>query len=243
MTRKFRRLTLYEEIRKGQGKFVSGDETSRTGARDAGKQQLPDENCGKKDVEKPKLPFNSLHLSRSANVGRSRHFRSSMFLVGALVLAVVLISLGALKLGKNEAPIEEELFGLGDLDSGIADVERPIEDEPVNVDESVNVAREGRSVELAGDHVIVIATYTTADHLEPVQDHFGKNGVETVIEKTGSYYFLSTKEKYQSTQRRGSDGWLALEKIKKIGAVYKAPTGFESFAPNLFQDAYGKKVK
>jgi hypothetical protein len=94
-----------------------------------------------------------------------------------------------------------------------------------------------------GDNCIVITQYQTDRHLKPVQTHFADNGIETVIEKINGWYFLRTKQLYENPLRSGTDGSVALKRIKEVGAQYKAPQGFESFKPNLFSDAYGKKVK
>jgi hypothetical protein len=57
-------------------------------------------------------------------------------------------------------------------------------------------------------------------------------------------YVLQTKQRYQNTTV-GSDGYKAIQKIREVGVLYKgkAPPGYETFAPNYFSDAYGKKVK
>lgn len=94
-----------------------------------------------------------------------------------------------------------------------------------------------------GDNVVVIATYRIRNDLEPVQEYFAGNGIETEIWLRNNYFYLVTKDRFEGTERRGSDGYLMKQKIKKIGADYIAPTGYESFKPNLFQDAYGMKVE
>jgi len=94
-----------------------------------------------------------------------------------------------------------------------------------------------------GDHIILIATYAQKRDLEPVQKYYKQNGVETEIQYRGGYYFLITKSRYASTIRTGSDGFYALEKIKQIGAGYRAPTGYETFGSRPFQDAYGRKIR
>lgn len=94
-----------------------------------------------------------------------------------------------------------------------------------------------------GDNVIVIATYRSRNDLELVQEYFAGNGIETEIWLRNNYFYLVTKDRFESTERRGGDGYLAKEQIKKIGADYKAPPGYETFKPNLFQDVYGMKVE
>jgi hypothetical protein len=94
-----------------------------------------------------------------------------------------------------------------------------------------------------GDNCIVITQYVNARDLKPVQEHFARFGIETVIENTANRYFLVTKDLYENPLKSGTDGSVALAKIVEVGAKYKAQQGYESFRPNLFSDAYGRKVK
>jgi hypothetical protein len=93
------------------------------------------------------------------------------------------------------------------------------------------------------DHVIVIATYANREHLIPVQAYFEANGIKTEIMRRGSYYLLVTKDRFESPLKAGTDGQQMLNKIKSLGAQYKAPDGYENFGRTPFQDAYGMKVK
>jgi hypothetical protein len=92
-----------------------------------------------------------------------------------------------------------------------------------------------------GNNRIVIQAYFQSRDLIPVQQHFAQSGVATEILERRSYFFLVTTGKYHGFGP-DSDGAVALEKIKKVGANYQAPGGYESFRPNLFQDAYGERV-
>jgi len=89
---------------------------------------------------------------------------------------------------------------------------------------------------------IVIQTFQVRSHLEPVREYFAQFGIETEIRKIGDWYYLITKNKYQNPQKQGTDGYLMKQKIMQLGANYKAPPGRETFAPNLFKDAYGIKL-
>jgi hypothetical protein len=97
----------------------------------------------------------------------------------------------------------------------------------------------------AGDNAIVLAHYHSMADLQPVQAHFAEYGIKTEIVPDSGRYILQTTQRYQNTTTRGSDGYNAIQKIKEIGALYKgkAPPGYETFAPNYFSDAYGRKVK
>ncbi|MBE0538036.1 MAG: hypothetical protein IH624_20430 [Phycisphaerae bacterium] len=94
----------------------------------------------------------------------------------------------------------------------------------------------------AGDYMIVVQNYKRRDDLAPVQKYFAANGVQTEIVERGSYFFLVTTTLYYGFGEN-SDGAVALQRIKEIGARYEAPAGYESFRPNLFRDAYGEKIK
>ncbi|MBM4102954.1 MAG: hypothetical protein FJ263_02740 [Planctomycetes bacterium] len=94
-----------------------------------------------------------------------------------------------------------------------------------------------------GDHIIVIVAYTKQEDLTPVMAYFKKNGVETEVVKQGSYYLLVTKDRFESPERSGTDGYKMKQTIKRLGANYKAPDGYERFSSTPFQDVYGKKVK
>jgi hypothetical protein len=95
----------------------------------------------------------------------------------------------------------------------------------------------------SGDNRIVLAQYHSSRDLEPVQKYFADNGIDLVIENRESGFFLVTKNLYDNPAKAGTDGAAVKKKIADIGAGYKAPQGYESFAPKLFSDAYGEKVK
>jgi hypothetical protein len=102
-------------------------------------------------------------------------------------------------------------------------------------------AKETEPVEPMGNNRIVIQTYQLRAHLVPVQEYFARFGIETKIVRIGDWYYLMTVDKYDNPDRPGTEGYVAKQKIIELGAEYKAPTGFESFAPNLFKDAYGMR--
>jgi hypothetical protein len=98
--------------------------------------------------------------------------------------------------------------------------------------------------ETAGKNVIVIVEYKARADLVPVQAHFAEYGIETEIVSQGGRYLLITKNRYDNLNTPGTDGYAARQKIIEMGARYKgkAPEGYETFAPNFFKDAYGKKL-
>ena len=99
-----------------------------------------------------------------------------------------------------------------------------------------------KGTDRSGNNRIVIQTYDKRADLELVQYHFAEGGIETEIYQRGMVFYLITVNSYKSDPSRpGTDGYAALQQIIKWGARYKAPQGYESFAPNLFKDAYGMK--
>lgn len=93
-----------------------------------------------------------------------------------------------------------------------------------------------------GENAIVIVAYTKKNDLTPVQDYFKANGIETEIIQEGSYYYVVTRDRFDTVNKTGSAGYQLKQKIKQVGANYKAPAGFERFASKPFQDVYGKKI-
>ncbi len=94
-----------------------------------------------------------------------------------------------------------------------------------------------------GDHIIIIAMCTKSRDLEPVRKYFAGYGIETVIDKRGGDYFLITKKAFQSPKKAGTDGYIALNRIKQLGTAYVAPEGYLGFGAVPFQDAYGDRIR
>jgi len=93
---------------------------------------------------------------------------------------------------------------------------------------------------VAKTNTIVLAQYSDTKQLQPVQQHFAKFGVQTIIVKSGTVFKLITKNTYDNPNKSGTDGYAAKQKMKQIGAKYKPPEGFKTFN---FSSVYGEKVK
>jgi hypothetical protein len=102
-------------------------------------------------------------------------------------------------------------------------------------------ATSGGAVKSKGNNRIVIQTLETRSPLVPVKSYFAKFGIETEIRKINNRYFLVTKNKYENVDTKGTQGQLAKQKIRELGANYKSPPGYGSFGPKPFHDAYGMK--
>jgi hypothetical protein len=92
-----------------------------------------------------------------------------------------------------------------------------------------------------GSNHIVIKEFARRPDLEHAENYFDSLGIETEIVKSGGRYFLRTVNTYENPGRLGTDGYIALKQITRLGAKYRAPQGFETFGTRPFQDAYGKK--
>ena len=182
----------------------------------------------------------------AANLGRKRVLLVPYRVAAILTLVFILAVLAAFRLGRLS---EEQTAATGNFkftgSEETASTGPVLEEtsEPVESETATAKIQEQSPLVSGGDNVIVVATYRNRNDLEPVQEYFARNGVETEIWLRNNYFYLVTKQRFESTERRGTDGYLVKQKIKKIGADYKAPSGYESFRPNLFQDAYGMKVE
>lgn len=118
-------------------------------------------------------------------------------------------------------------------------VKTVVSETPKKVSEPIRVVEDSKK-----DHIIVITVYQVKRDLEPVMNYFEKNGIATqIVKPSGSrFYYLISKNRYESPQRKGTDGSFAIAKIKSVGADYKSPTGYESFGKVPFQDSYGVNI-
>ena len=92
-------------------------------------------------------------------------------------------------------------------------------------------------------NAVVVQEYTTVADLKPVADYFDGKGIATEILRSGNRYFLVTRERFQDNpNNEGTRGYTVKQRIVTLGKDYQAPQGAESFAPNLFKDAYGRKI-
>ena len=186
------------------------------------------------------------------NVGRIE-FSMPYQLAVALVLGFVLLVLAAFRLGQVYYLTDQGTTGPAEKMPQI-NRENPIEQDvakimepPAPVEDSTLLdikELEPVKPEPTGNNVIVLVQFGAHADLVPVREHFTKHNIETEIVMENGRYFLQTKNRnYDNPEKRGTDGYKALQEIIKVGAKYKAPPNYETFAAHLFSDAYGKKVK
>jgi len=211
-----------------------------------------EQNNGKKPVvEKPKAAAQWWKKPRIVqfNVGRIE-FSLPYQVVIAIVLGLILLVLIAYRLGQlsmvkqdTAGPVEGTTNNAPVSPTGQTSTERTQRNE---LTPGRLPARQAPvSAQSTGDNVIVLTEYGARAHLVPVQQHFARYGIELEIIPEKGRYFLQTKNKYDNPATAGTNGYKARQNIIKVGAAYKgqAPEGYETFAPNYFKDAYGKKVK
>ncbi len=168
-----------------------------------------------------------------------------------LVLGFIFVILAAYRLGQSSYPAGRQETDQPAPAAQEMDDEKPVEramsdiSQPSSPPETMKAKTEiAEPVMPTGNNVIVLVVYDSLPDLAPVQAHFSENGIETEIVTESGRYFLQTKQRYDNPATAGTDGYIAKQKIEEVGAKYKgkAPAGYESFAPNYFSDAYGKKV-
>ncbi len=125
-------------------------------------------------------------------------------------------------------------------------------------------AIDAASAAVQGDHWIVLAQYKRQEDFGPVIQHFRENGINlgpvslvdlrkyfatnnlnASVLPSGDGFLLVTADAFGNPQIAGTNGFKMKQRITEVGAQYKgkAPSGYESFAPKYFSDAYGMKIR
>ncbi len=265
MARETRRMALYEAIRKGQSKRRGREKTARFRPFASARSRMARK---KKDIafyQRFEPGSDSGKSILAAIWSRRLNLSLSYPVAGLLVVAVAVVLIAAIRFGQFNydagwlffEPVavsetaSDELFDIRNLINstaadGINDSESRSTDNEIAQDGKIE---ETKVVVPHVKNVIVIQAYKQRRDLEPVKLHFEKNGIETEIVERGSFFLLRTTQLFHrcSVDRNSFnadyDGDVAMKEIRRIGAMYKASQGYESFRPNLFQDAYGEKVK
>jgi hypothetical protein len=240
MTRYRRKKALYEVISKTKPRPDRGRAAERLRPETAGKDEPATE---KSAVSVPGWVSQWRRKPRIVQFNAGRIELSMPYqLAIALLLGIVLLILIAFRVGEYSARSKQELAPQGPetTRSGEGTTPSPMKKKP---DATGTLKQPGVPAKTHGDHRIVIQQFHKSRDLEHVQRYFFAHGIETVIERRGSQYFLLTKDTYENPKKAGTNGAAALKKIKQIGTTYKAPQGYESFARRLFSDAYGEKIK
>ncbi len=267
MARYRKKISLYEVISKGTSKSAYGRMLEKLHLPKIGRDKpatVQDEVEMPESVaewpRKPKIV--------QFNAGRIE-FSMPYQLAIAVLLGVILLLLVVFRLGQHASnpqitsvsassqdvktsparPKAADLPAVKEV-TAVADIEKSaiIDDRPAAVKtEQVDAFPQTKAAgPLIADNVIVLVEYKAKADLVPVQEHFAGYGIGTEIIIENGRYFLITKDRYEKNpDKPGTAGYRAKQKIIKVGAEYKnkAPKGYETFAPNFFRDAYGKKLK
>ena len=255
MTRNRGKKALYEVMSKARVKPDQGTIVEHLRPRKPDKEAPSARKKGAAGASKAAASWWKKPSIVQFNAGR---FEFSMPYQVAIVLLLVFIFviLAAYRLGQNSYPAgqqetdqpEAAMQEMDDqlpIERAMADV-MPPSSQPENTENTANMTAKTEVAELvkpAGNNVIVLLQYNSLPDLAPVQAHLSEHGIETEIVTERGRYFLQTKDRYDNPATPGTDGYKAKQKIIEVGKKYKAPSGYETFAKNLFSDAYGKKVE
>jgi hypothetical protein len=222
MVRNAKRKSLYESIISARSKPVYEQVPH--------KPAQPD-SAGKTNPANEALPASSMWANRlkyvQAIAGRLE-FSVPYTVAVAVALGLILVMLLIFRLGQW---------------SGARAVNQPAKTDAGIVNQAITAELPAST----GKNRIVLKAFQVKSQLEPLKEYFDRMGVATEILERNGWYYLVTKNKYQSIEKSGSDGYLAKQKIVEIGAGYKAPTGYETFrkagGSADFSDAFGMKFE
>jgi hypothetical protein len=242
MARNRRKKALYEVMSKAKLKPGYGRTLEQTQPKKSAEAE-PAAKQKKSTLETPKPRIAQF------NAGRFE-FSIPYQLAIAAVLVLILLIVAAYRVGQSSYSTGRQ--GAGEPSEGMQETgkENPTGQATSDMsrystrarDVSQNAKKVGRP-KSTGNNVIVLAQFSKPADLAPVKTHFARYDIETEIVPENGRWFLQTKQKYDNPATRGTDGYKARQKIIEVGAKYKAPPGFDTFATHLFSDAYGKNVK
>jgi hypothetical protein len=247
MVRNKRKKALYEVMSKARDKPGYG----RTLEQMKPKSSVEDKSAVNIETSKATARWMRKPRIVQFNFGRIE-FSMPYQLAVALVLGFILLVLAAFRLGQEYYPTDQRAISTAAERPQInrrTPIERDVADirEPPAPAEDSTLLDEVKPTQptSTGNNVIVLVQYEARADLVPVQAHFAEYGIDTEIVMESGRYFLQTKNRYDNPGTPGTDGYKVKQKIIEVGAKYKgkAPPSFETFAPNFFSDAYGKKIK
>lgn len=187
--------------------------------------------------------------------------------IGLLVIVAVLVvyRLGQIDQRARYKPGGTSRSGVAIQPSGAAQpTDAEAADSETSAPDQERRSQSGAAAAASGqnDHMIVLAQYAKQEDLEQVQKFFSEHGVRTSVYSLATLRnHFASKENLdanvvpkgdgymlvyglcENPDKPGTNGYAMKQKIIELGARYKAPNGFESFASHRFSDAYGMKIK
>jgi len=166
-----------------------------------------------------------------------------------LVLGVLIVILAAFKLGQSSssgASVSKPGLGLGQQNSKMnaatgknGAVDNSAAGQTNRNKESKKIAFDGT---VRPGNAVLIQEHGSLVDLVPVKRFFAENEIATEIIRTGTTFFLATKERFTGNpDKEGSPGFLLKQKIVELGTEYQAPPSCARFTG--FSDAYGRYFK
>ncbi len=236
MARNPKKKALYEVIGKGWSKSSQGKTLERLHPKGS-EDESPAGAQGVSGAVSRRLEWPRKPRVFQLNSGRIE-FSVPYQLAVAVVLGLVVLLLLCVQVGRKMGSGQTAGVGVaagGPASAGGVEVVEP------GVGVGV-IAKSGEgAAESTGKNRIVIQMYQVPAHLQPVKEYFDGMGVQSEIIKKDNWYYLVTRNQYDNPNRAGTNGYSAKQRIIKLGAGYKAPEGYETFAPNFFRDAFGMR--
>lgn len=241
MARKRRKKALYEVMSKARSRTSKEKEKQKDTEKPDKKETAASDNVQRGlQAQWPRKP--RILQFNAGRVEISMPYQLAVaVLLGILLLVLVFYRLGQMSYLKNqnkETPETSGKFEPRPLDSG---EESPGIQTP-QTGESEKRANEDASTGESGDNVIVIQILKDKTQLEPVKKYFNSLGIATMIIEKNNRYYLVTRKKYDNPDKSGTPGFRAKQKIIRLGAGYKPPSGYKSFGEKPFSDAFGMKL-
>lgn len=221
----------------------------------------------------PPGPARTWLKPRPVQLNEGRIEISVPYHVGAIAgLVVLLVIVGAYRLGGsgsqsgdavspavNRSEVANPPAGPAS-GNATADAGRPTSNSAVSGAAKQDVV----STAVQGDHLLILARSKRQEDFDPVVRHFRENGIDVTAVSldslrqwfakynldasrlpSGDGFLLVGANFCKNPEVAGTDGFEVKQKITEVGARYrgKAPSGYDSFAPRYFSDAYGMKVR
>lgn len=250
MARNRRKKALYEVMSKAKLKPGYGRPLEQMQPKESAEAE-PAAKQKKGTLETPKAAARWWRKPRIAQFNAGRfEFSIPYQLAIVAVLVLILLIIAAYRVGQSSYSTGQQVAGEPGKGMQETGKENPTGQATSDMSRSSAQARDmsqnakevGRP-QSTGDNVIVLAQFSKPADLAPVKAHFARYNIETELVNEDGRWFLQTTNTYNNPNRPGTDGYKARQKIIEVGAKYKAPPGFDTFATHLFSDAYGKNVK
>lgn len=236
MARNSKKAALYEVISKARAKH-SSDNRLQQSSKDGTDRDQADTGVIEGLARWPKRPRVMQFNAGRLEVSMPYQLMIALFL-GLVLLFLVVFRLGQNLNRQNQTEVIAEMPKKQLDQAALASLSVRKTDTPEKTEAAMKKAEPAKP---GANNRIVIQTLDVRRDLEPVQRYYARFGINTDIRKINNVYYLVTSEKYKNPERAGTDGYIAKQKIVKVGVNYEPPSGYRSFGTKPFQDAYGMR--